>query len=148
MNTVVRYRNGRGLTNQMDELFNSVFYATPEQRMRKPAVDVREENDSYIVEAELPGMSDEDIDITIDDGKLKIESRKTESEESTDEPKEQNSSEATYLLKERRHMSFSRSFGLPRDVDQEKISANFKNGLLTLTLPKAEEAKPRQIKIS
>ncbi|AHC16648.1 Hsp20/alpha crystallin family protein [Salinispira pacifica] len=144
MNTVVRYRNGRGLANQMDELFNSVFYATPEQRMRKPAVDVREEDDRYIVEAELPGMSDADIDITIDDGKLKIENRKQEPE---DEQKA-TQSEATYLLKERREMNFSRSFGLPRDVDQEQISANFTNGLLTLTLPKAEEAKPRQIKIS
>lgn len=139
MNTVVRYRNGRSLYDQMDNIFASMMGSVSDTGLRRPAVDVREAEDKYIMEVELPGIAESDVDVTLDDGRLKIE---------TILNKESEEQEEKYLLKERRNAAYSRSFGLPRDVDREKIVANFSNGLLTLELYKAEEAKPRNIKIN
>jgi HSP20 family molecular chaperone IbpA len=103
-----------------------------------PAVDVREEKDKYVMEAELPGLTENDIDVNLDDNMLTISSRKSE------EKKEEKDG---YLLRERRAYSFKRSFIVPKDVDRNKIDANFKDGLLTLTLEKAPEAKPKKIEV-
>jgi HSP20 family protein len=143
MNTVVRYRNGRSLMNQMDSIFEGMLEGMDVTGVRRPVVDVREEEDKYVLTAELPGVEENDIDVTLEDGRLKIETRKEESKEAqTDE------TVGRYLLRERRKAVYSRSFGLPRDVDRDKIEAAFGNGILTLTLAKAEEAKPRSIKIN
>ncbi len=143
MNTVIRYGNGRSLFNEMDKLFDGMRNTWPQSTSRTPAVNVREDGNAYVFEAELPGMDDTDVDVTIENGRLTISSHTAENS------KEQKGEEdLSYLLRERRSQQFSRSFGLPRDVDQSKIKAEFKNGLLTLTLPKAEEAKPRTIKIN
>lgn len=103
-----------------------------------PAVDVREDDDNYLVEVELPGLSEKDVEVKVENGVLTIASRKDESREEKDEG---------YIWKERRHYSFSRSFSLPDNVDGEKITANFKNGLLDVAVPKAPAAKPKLIEV-
>ena len=103
-----------------------------------PAVDVREDDDNYLVEVELPGLSEKDVEVKVENGVLTIASRKDESREEKDEG---------YIRKERRHYSFSRSFSLPDNVDGEKITANFKNGLLDVAVPKAPAAKPNLIEV-
>lgn len=103
-----------------------------------PAVDVSEDDDNYLVEVELPGMSEKDVEVKVENGVLTIASRKDESREEKDEG---------YIRKERRHYSFSRSFSLPDNVDLEKITANFKNGLLDIAVPKAPAAKPKLIEV-
>jgi HSP20 family protein len=143
MNTVVRYRNGRNLMSQVDSIFDSMLEGMEMTGVRRPAVDVLEQEDAYVLTAELPGIDENDVEVTLEDGRLKIETRKEESAEESG-----NEGEGRYLLRERRKAVFSRSFGLPRDVDKDNINASFKNGILTLTLQKAEEAKPRSIKIN
>lgn len=103
-----------------------------------PAVDVKEEKDKYIVEAELPGLAEDDIDINLDDNILTISSKKKEEKEEEKDG---------YLIRERKAYSFKRSFVVPKNVDREKIDASFKNGLLTLSLEKAPEAKPKKIEV-
>jgi HSP20 family protein len=103
-----------------------------------PAVDVSEDDDNYLVEVELPGLSEKDVEVKVENGVLTIASRKDESREEKDEG---------YIRKERRHYSFSRSFSLPDNVDLEKITANFKNGLLDIAVPKAPAAKPKLIEV-
>ena len=103
-----------------------------------PAVDVSEDDDNYLVEVELPGLSEKDVEVKVENGVLTIASRKDESREEKDEG---------YIRKERRHYSFSRSFSLPDNVDLEKVTANFKNGLLDIAVPKAPAAKPKLIEV-
>jgi HSP20 family protein len=126
--------------DEMDRVFNSVF--TGESRVKQPAVDVEEFDDKYEIRAELPGFSDKDLEIEVEQNRISIKAEKDEvkSEKADDEK--------TYLLRERYHSSYQRSFSLPSDVNQEQIDARLSNGLLTLTLTKKEEAKPRKINIS
>jgi HSP20 family protein len=103
-----------------------------------PAVDIRETKEAYVVEAELPGLTKDDIDVTFENGVLSLTGeRKLESE----------TEEESYRRVERRYGSFTRSFTLPREVDTEGVKAAFREGLLTVTVPKREQAKPRTIAI-
>lgn len=121
-----------------DEAFGGFFNRSfPEvSRGWRPAVDVAEDAESLIFTAEVPGFEKKDISISIEDGVLSISGERS-LERKDDE----------YHRIERRYGRFERSFTLPRNVDPDKISANLKNGLLVLTLPKREEAKPKQIDI-
>ena len=110
-----------------------------------PDVDVIQNDDSYTLCMDLPGLTEKDIDISLDDGKLTIKSVKTVKEEKKDAKEE---TKTTYLLRERRSYSFSRTFSLPRDIAQDGISASFVNGVLTVTMKRCEEAKPRTIRIN
>jgi HSP20 family protein len=101
-------------------------------------VDVRQEGENLVMEAELPGLSQNDIDITVENGILTISG---EVKEVTEEKK------TNYHLKERRWGRFSRSFRLPETADGEKVSAELKDGVLTLRVPTREEAKPRRIPV-
>ena len=132
MNTLVRY-NPRSLDmfGNFDRLFDF-------GRTSSPRVDIREDDDNYLLEAELPGVTEKDIEVKVEDNLLTIASSYDESNK-----EEKNG----YLVRERRFQSFSRCFVLPKDVDREKIDAQFKNGLLSLTLSKAPEAKPKKIEI-
>jgi HSP20 family protein len=103
-----------------------------------PSLDVYEEGDNLVVEAQLPGMKPDDIEVNVERGVLTISGR-TESEQ---ERKERN-----YLLREKRSGRFSRSLQLPNTYRTEECQANFEHGVLRLTFPKAEEAKPRRIQI-
>ena len=103
-----------------------------------PAVDISETKDAYIIKGELPGVEKEDVDISIDDNLLCIRGEK-KYEKSVDED-QSHRTECVYG-------SFERSFTLPKQVDINNVDAVFKNGVLKLTMPKAEEARPKQIQV-
>ena len=104
-----------------------------------PPVDIYQSGDQELVlKAELPEMSREDIDITVENFVLTIKGEKKAAADVKDEQ---------YHHVERRYGSFSRSFSLPQTVDTGKVGAEYKNGVLTVRLPLREEAKPRQIKV-
>ena len=104
-----------------------------------PPVDIFQTGDHELVlKAELPDMTREDIDITVENFVLTIKGEKKLSSEVKEEQ---------FHHVERRYGVFSRSFSLPRTVDASKVSAEYRNGVLTIKLPLREEAKPRQIKV-
>ncbi|MDH4043562.1 MAG: Hsp20/alpha crystallin family protein [Gemmatimonadota bacterium] len=105
-----------------------------------PVVDVRETKDAIEMVAELPGLRLDDVEVSIENNVLTVAGEKKQ--EVTD-----GNAEAEYHLIERRCGRFERRFTLPRTVEAEKISARFEHGLLTVTLPKAEAAKPRRVEI-
>lgn len=124
------------LAREMDSLFGGL---NSNSDLWSPPVDVEENADALVLTAELPGMQHEDIDIELEDGVLTIQGEK----------KEEQKEEGTQgLLYERRWGSFTRKFTLPRAVDAGNITASYENGILTVSIPKAEEAKGRKIEIS
>jgi len=111
------------------------------QRLAPYAVDVREDADHFYVEAELPGFRKDDVDITLENQMLTIAAeRKTETKE--------NGPKGELLHHERRYNRFLRSFTLPPTVDEQTVNAKLDNGVLTVTLNKREETKPRRIQVS
>ncbi len=104
-----------------------------------PRVDVTETEHDFTVHAELPGLRKEDIQVTLEDNLLTIAGERKREDEQKDEQ---------FYRRERAYGTFKRSFGLGTEVDADKIAANYKDGILTLTLPKSEAAKPRQIDVS
>jgi HSP20 family protein len=137
---LIKYR-----PSMMLELFNDTWdrfldplFDAPLERKSVPAIDVKETENGYSLDAELPGMTDKDIEVKIEGNMLTLSTKKDEEKEEKND---------NYLLKERRSFGFTRSFVVPEDVDAEKISAEFKNGLLTLSLPKTEKAKPKMLEI-
>ncbi len=103
-----------------------------------PAVDIYETDDAIVLEAELPGMNEKDIDVRVEDNVLTIKGeRKIEQER-----KEEN-----YYRMERYYGAFQRSFTLPSNVETDKIKAEYKKGILKVVMPKKEQAKPKQIKV-
>ncbi len=147
MNYMVRPRqNGDSynLFNDFDAVLNNLFNRDYPVGQRSPLVDVRETGDKYLIEAELPGFSEKEIEVQVEDNVLSISARKEVSEE---KDKKDSKREDKFLLKERKLESFSRRFSLPRDVDFEHIDGNYRNGVLTLSLDKKAETKPRSIKV-
>ena len=126
---------GWDLDRVLDNIFSDTVWSTATAH---PRVDVKEDDNQFTVEADLPGLTEKDIDVTVEGDLLTFSLKQTE------EKKEE---EDSYIIRERQHMSFSRSFTLPKNIDREKIKANFKNGVLTLVLPKTPEAKPKQIQV-
>jgi HSP20 family protein len=104
-----------------------------------PALDVVEEKDSILVKADLPGLTKDDISVAIQDNVLTIKGERKYDVEKK---------EANYYRRERAHGLFTRSIELPVGVDSGKVSATFRDGVLHVTLPKAESAKPKEIKVS
>ena len=107
-----------------------------------PSVDVRERKDAYVLDMDLPGLDEKDVELTLEKGNLTIASVKKEQAENKTAEKTE------YLIRERKNLNFSRRFALPENVDTENVSAAFKNGVLTVTLPKKAEEKARRINIS
>ena len=105
-------------------------------------VDVREDADHIYVEAELPGFKKEEVDINMENSTLTIAAEHKESKE------EKSSDKADWLLRERRYSRFQRSFTLPATVDPQSVQAKLNDGILTVTLQKREETKPRRITVS
>ena len=134
-----------GFDHVMDSFFGNSFlgdsFLNPSEKIfsRLPAVDIRETEKSYILEADLPGVDEKGFEIHLDGNTLTIESKKE------DEKKEDKSG---YMIRERRHTFFTRSFALPENADRESISANFKNGLLSVEINKLAEAQKRIIEIN
>ena len=138
---VTRYndRNTRRDLSLFDDFFDSMLGAWGSYSSRMPAVDVEETGDAYIIKAEMPGFKEDDVKITVDKHVLHIAGEVNENEENKDGRK--------YLIRERRHSSFERSFSLPDGLDESKISAAFDNGILTVTLPKTPEEQPKRIEV-
>ena len=112
-----------------------------------PAVDVVENEDAYVVTADLPGLKKEDVDVSLDDGVLTISGERRFESKSTGPEGEDNEGRKGFRRFERAYGSFRRSFSLPQGLDFEKVEAKFADGELTLTLPKAEVTKSRKISI-
>jgi len=145
--SIMRWRPTRDLLNVRDEmnrLFDSVFSGWPERRESllegdwAPSVDVAEMEEEIVVTAELPGIEQNEVEISIADNVLTL---KGEKKEETEEKKK------NYHRIERSYGSFQRSIGLPTGVQADKATAKYKDGVLRITIPKAEEAMPKQIKI-
>ena len=104
-----------------------------------PAVDVYENKENLVIKADLPGVKQNEIDVAVEDGVLRIKGEKK---------KENEVKEDNFYRLERVYGAFERSFALPTNVDATKIKANYKEGVLEITLPKKEESKPKQVKIN
>ena len=138
---VTRYndRNGRRDLSVFDDFFDSMLGAWGNYTQRVPAVDVEETPEEFTIKAEMPGFDEKNVKITVDKHVLHITGTVDEKEDEKDGKK--------YLIRERRHESFERSFSLPDGLDESAISAKFENGILSVTLPKTPEEKPRQIEV-
>lgn len=112
-----------------------------------PRVDVAERKDSYVLDMELPGYTENDVEIDLKDRVLTISSKLKDAKKAEKEEKKDNA-DSVFLIKERRNATFSRSFTMPEDIDQEKVSAAFKNGLLTIVIPRKAETQSKRIMIS
>ena len=138
------FRDLETLQERMNRIFNEtlVRIQRPEEGLLegawKPAVDIFEEEENFIVKAELPEIDPKEIDIRVEENTLTIKGeRKIERED-----KKEN-----YHLVERAYGSFQRSFTLPQSIQRDNIKANYEKGVLTITLPKKPERKPKQIKV-
>jgi HSP20 family protein len=125
-------------------LFDSLFDAFPGYAYRRPLAlpraDVTEDKKGYTLILDLPGRSEQDVSIELDRNVLTVSSKVEETKPETD-------TDTTWLIKERSLSSFSRSFTLPDEVQTDQISASFKNGILTITIPHSEKKAPRRIAI-
>ena len=143
---IVRWEPFRDLVTTQDRfnrLFNDAFSrALGEGSMSAsgwtPAVDIYETDQSVVLKAELPGIDPKDVEIRVEDGTLWLKGERKF---------EKDVKEEGYRCIERQYGSFMRSFALPATVDSEKATAEYKDGVLNLTLPKREEAKPKTIKV-
>ncbi len=145
MKNVVTYNPKPVLSifDDWDKLVGDFFgrdYQCSAGTMGYPVVDIREEKEHYILEAELPGFSEKDVDIKVNDRILTISSSKEEEKSSENK--------GVWLIRERGIKTFRRSFSMPRDVDLEGINAKFKDGLLSVTMSKRPEAREKTITVS
>jgi HSP20 family protein len=145
--TIVRWEPLRelgSLQNEMNRLFNTVFETPPPgnggSTMRRwvPSMDLVETDEHFVLRADLPGMSEEDIKIEFEDGTLTVSGERKAEHESK--------SEGFYRV-ERAFGSFSRSLTLPQGIDPEAVTASFDRGVLEVRVPKPEQRKPRRIEI-
>jgi HSP20 family protein len=146
MNTITRwdpFRNIATLQEQVNRLFEDSFFRSRADESSlaawTPAVDIYEDGNQMVIKADLPEVNEKDIEVRLENNLLSIRGERKF---------EKKVSEENYLRVERAYGSFSRSFSLPSTVDAEHINAEYRNGVLTVTLPKREESKPRQIKVS
>ena len=144
---ITRWRPFRDLISIQDEmnrLFDD-FFERPVTRPEWtggvwcPCVDMSETKDNVIIKTEIPGMSKDDVKVSVQDNVLTLSGEKKQEKEEKD---------ANYHRIERNHGSFSRSFTLPASVKPDKVKATYKDGVLNITLPKSEEVKPKEIPIS
>ncbi len=145
MRTIARWEPFRGVTtlqDQINRLFNETFERTGEQSNLSawaPAVDIYETEQELVVKADLPDVDPKDLDIRVENNLLTIRGERKF---------EKKVNEENYLRVERSYGSFARSFTLSNTVDSDAIKAEYQNGVLTLSIPKKEEAKPKQIKVN
>jgi len=123
----------------MDNFLNGEASQDVSNRNWSPAVDIRETEDAFLVHAELPGLSKDDIAITLENNILKLTGERRF---------EKDVEEKEFHRIERAYGTFTRAFSLPSRVDSTGVKANFADGVLTITVPKVEEAKPRKIDIA
>jgi len=137
------FRNISTLQEQVNRLFESSVQSgrTDNSALTSwaPAVDIYETENELVLKADIPDMNENDLDIRVENNMLTIRGERKF---------EQKVSEDNYLRIERTYGSFSRSFGLPNTVNTEGIKAVYKNGVLTVELPKRAESKPKQVKVN
>jgi HSP20 family protein len=146
MNTISRWDPIRGFTSlhdQVNRLLDSNFSrggnTETDLATWAPPVDIYETEGELVVKADLPDLDEKDIDVRIENNVLTIHGeRKFEKTVNQD----------SYLRVERTYGAFSRSFSLPNTIDSEQIHADYRNGVLSVRMPKREESKPKQIKVS
>jgi len=141
LNRFEPFRATSGLESQVSRIFNELFDRSQESNLTSwaPAVDIFENEHELVVKADLPDVKPEELDIRVENNILTIRGER-KFEKKVDEK--------NYLRVERSYGSFARSFSLANTVNSEAIKADYKDGVLTLTIPKREEAKPKQIKVS
>ena len=135
------------MRKDMDRLFDEFFspvtrrrrgWLKPEMGVIVPNIEMYDRKNEIVLKAELPGVSKENIDLTITKDSITLKGEVKKEEEIKEED---------YYASERSYGSFTRTIALPAEVDSEKSKASFKNGVLEIVLPKREEAKPKEIKI-
>ncbi len=132
------------MRSEMDRLWDTFLFGVPQKRDPweeaewLPAVDVAETKNEIIVNVEVPGMDPKEFDISLSEGTLTISGEKRQ---------EKVEGKENYHLIERRYGSFSRAIPLPPEVESDQIRASYKNGILTVRVPKIEEARRKEIKI-
>ncbi|MBI4559487.1 MAG: Hsp20/alpha crystallin family protein [Candidatus Hydrogenedentes bacterium] len=146
--TLVELKNGCGLTpwsawrdleTEMERLFADASREAPPSRFAwAPAVDVTESADNYTLDLDLPGLKKEEIEVSVTDDVITVKGERKNDRE-VNHP--------GYRRHERRYGKFERSFRIPDAFNKDQVTANFENGVLTLTLPKREEAKPKRIEV-
>jgi len=168
---VTRKPNYLNMFNDFDRFLDDFWKTVPTRNVRVPSVDVQEQESGYILDAELPGFEEKDIDVRVEDHVLTIESRKNtetekgskadtdsakgngtakqaaDSEEKLSSRSSGRSSENSYLIRERNVTSFRRTFKLPEGVDEDNIQGEYRNGILHLEIPKAPEKQPKKIAV-
>jgi len=138
------WRNSNVLAgSSWDNLFDSLLFRVPEVNAETenswiPRVDVHDTGKEVVIDAELPGIDKKDIKVEVKDQTLTLAGER-KYEEKTEKD--------NYSRIERRYGKFSRTFGLPETIDAGKVKAKYNNGILTLTLPKKEEVKPKEIEV-
>ncbi len=135
MRYVTRRRYG---LSPFDSLFNELMNSWETTTRRTPAVNISEEENAYVLEAELAGYKQDEVTVNVEKHVLKISSTKESNLEEDAEKR---------LVTERCYRCFERSFTLPEDVDEDMITGEFADGLLTLTLPKKKVEKPKPIEV-
>src|SRR6267378_3805362 len=145
MKSLTRWEPFRGTTSlqeQVNRLFNDVFERNSEESSLTawaPAVDIYETEHELVVKADLPEVDPKDLDIRVENNILTIRGERKF---------EKKVNQENYLRVERAYGSFARSFTLANTANSEAIKADYQNGVLTLSIPKREEAKPKQIKVN
>jgi len=140
------FRGASTLQEQINRVFGEVVGRTGEESNLTPwapAVDIYETENELVVKADLPDVNPQDLDIRVENNILTIRGERKFETQGHEKVNESN-----YLRIERAYGSFSRSFSLANSVNSEAIKADYHNGVLTLSLPKREEAKPKQIKVN
>ncbi len=138
------FRNLAEMRQRVDDYFGRPFFPSPWRRYLaedlawSPTIDVQEKDDKFIVKAELPGVNEEDIDVSVSGDMLTISGEKQAESEAK---------KKGYSYSESYYGKFSRSINMPSTVDPEKIQANYDKGVLEITLPKVPAAKPKKINV-
>jgi HSP20 family protein len=136
------FREALSLRDAMDRLFQESYVRPSAARGNGwVPMDVEETADAYRMHVQLPGWKPEDVNVTVQESTVTISGQQGQAPEQKDEQSR------TWHVRERSFASFSRTFSFPMPINAERADATFENGELLLTLPKAESAKPRQIKI-
>lgn len=141
MATLVRwdpFREVAALHNELSRLVNAVEGPGQTAQAWVPALDVWESEDEIVYAFDLPGVDGDRISIEVEDGALTVSAERERSSEVSDE---------RYRRFERRYGTFSRTVGLPQGVDEDKIAAQYDDGVLEVRVPKPEQAKPRRIRV-
>jgi HSP20 family protein len=137
--TAAAYATREPFARLLDTFFNDLQGEEVSNRGWMPPVDIQETTDSYRLLAELPGLTKDDINITLENNVLRLAGERKF---------EKDAKKESFHRVERTYGAFSRAFSLPQQVNAEGVQAAFENGVLTIIVPKAEQAKPRKIAIS